>query len=334
MDNQIVEYSINEAEISKMADIYMNLTVEDLDDNEGLASVHAARMVMVKHRTAVDKLRKSANENAQAFIKNNNANAKKLLDLMEPIELHLKTEEEKVVKELERIKAEQDRIQKEITQKRLDDLLAVNVVMPFFDVATMDDNTYETLLDNSTHKYKAEQLRVQEETRAREEAEAKLATERAELERVRAEQEVVAKAQAEKERALQADVDRLIAAKRAEQERKDREEFEKEADERARIKAEADAKAKVEADALREKERIEREAREKKEREEAEAAEKIRLAELAPDKEKLILFAGKINLLADSALILKSKKAKHLFNHTINKLTIIETDFLSGIKEL
>jgi len=312
----------------------MGLKVMSLDDQEGFEAVHSGRMVIKGKRVEVEKKRKELKASALEWGKKVDSEAKRIFGLLEPIEKHLQAEEDKITKEKERIKAEQDRIQKEITQKRLDDLLAVNVVMPFFDVATMSESDYAGLLDSSTNKYMAEQLRVQEETRAREEAESKLAIERAEIEKMRQEQAEQAKIQLEKEKALQSERDAINAEKRAEQERKDREAFEKEADERARIKAEADAKVKVEADALREKDRIEREAREKKEREEAEAAEKIRLAELAPDKEKLILFAGKINLLADSALILKSKKAKHLFNHTINKLTIIETDFLSGIKEL
>lgn len=69
---ELVKYNINEAEIAKMSDIYMNLAIDDIEDQEAFDAIHSGRMVMVKHRTGVDKLRKSANENAQKFIKNNN----------------------------------------------------------------------------------------------------------------------------------------------------------------------------------------------------------------------------------------------------------------------
>jgi hypothetical protein len=98
-----------------MSNIYLNLTISDLDNKEEFDQVHSARMIMVAHRTGIDKLRKSSNADAQTFIKNNNSNAKKLLSLMEPIETHLKDEEGKVTKEKERIKAEN--LIKEITEE-------------------------------------------------------------------------------------------------------------------------------------------------------------------------------------------------------------------------
>ena len=136
---QVVKYNVNEAEISKMASIYLELTIKDINDKEGFDSVHSARMVMVKHRTSIDKLRKSSNEDAQKFIKDNNANAKKLLDLMEPIETHLTTEEEKVTKEKERIKAEEEARNRAKIETRINDLLKYGVVKPFMEVATMGD---------------------------------------------------------------------------------------------------------------------------------------------------------------------------------------------------
>ena len=185
---EVIKYSINEAEIAKMSDIYMGLTVKSIDDAEGLAAVHSARMVMVKHRVGIDKLRKSSNEEAQAFIKNNNNNAKKLLALIEPIENHLKSEEGKIEAEKARIKEEADRIAKEKIQKRVDALFAVNVVLPFMDIALLSDADYEDKLILATDAYRTEQQRLEEERKAKEEEEAKLVIERAEIERIKAEQ--------------------------------------------------------------------------------------------------------------------------------------------------
>ena len=306
---EVIKYSINEAEIAKMSDIYMGLTVKSLDDSEGLSAVHSARMVMVKHRTSIEKLRKSSNENAQAFIKNNNNNAKKLLVLLEPIEMHLKNEEGKVEAEKARIKAEADRIEKEKIQARVDALFAVNVVLPFMDVATMTDEEYEDKLILATDAYRTEQQRIAEEQRIKKEEEAKLAIERAEIERIKAEQEVRAKEQAEREEALKAQERAVEDAKRKEIERQEQIAWQAHESERLRILAEADAA-----------EKIEREAREKREREQSELAEQKRQAELAPDKEKLLLFADKIQALTEGNLSLKSKKARSVFSDTIKAI--------------
>jgi len=280
---ELIKYSINEAEIAKMSDIYMGLTVKSLDDEEGLAAVHSARMVVVKHRTSIDKLRKSSNEEAQAFIKNNNNNAKKLLALIEPIENHLKSEEGKIEAEKARIKAEADQIAKEKIQKRIDTLFALNVIMPFSDVATMADNEYSALLDKSQANFEDEQRRIAVEKATMAAEEKKLAEERAEIEKIKIEQEARAKAQTEREEALKRQEKAIEDAKRKEAERIEREAFEREIFEEARLQAEIDATKK-----------IEREAREKKEKEEDELVEKVRIEMLRPDREKIIAWAKSI----------------------------------------
>lgn len=291
---QVVKYNVNEAEISKMASIYMELTIKGINDKEGFDSVHSARMVMVKHRTSIDKLRKSSNEDAQKFIKDNNANAKKLLDLMSPIEDHLTKEEEKVTKEKERLKAEAEAKERAKTEARINGLLQYGVVRPFMEVATMGDGEYDALFCASKTAWEVEQKRLVDEKaqveadrialqKIRDEEVAKLEAQRKEQEAERYRLENIRKEQEEATRKIEAEKKALEDEKRKEQERKDREAFEKQAAENARIKAEKEAI-----------EKAEREVKAKKEREEAEVAEKARQEELMPEKEKLLTFAQKL----------------------------------------
>jgi hypothetical protein len=300
---EIVKYNINEAEIAKMSDIYMHLAIKDIDDKEGIESVHSARMVMVKHRNAVNKLRKSANEDAQAYIKNNNSNAKKLLALMEPIETHLKNEEEVITNEIKRIEAEKEALEKKRTQDRVDELFTVGVVLPYFDVAMMTDEIYDEMFEAAAKKNHIEQLRLEEEKKAKETEEKRLADDRAEIEKVKKEQETKAKEQEEKEKALQAERDKIEADKKAEEDRKNRETFEKKVAEDAKIQAEKDAK-----------EKAERETRELKEKEEREVAEKRRLEFLKPDKEKLLAWIESFNQTNNPTPQLQSKEALGILN--------------------
>ena len=74
---EIVKYGVNQAAIAKMDSIYLNLSIDGIDDNDGYDEVHSAKKIIVKHRTSIDKLRKATNKDAQEFINNNNKNAKK-----------------------------------------------------------------------------------------------------------------------------------------------------------------------------------------------------------------------------------------------------------------
>ena len=241
MKTEVVKYTTNEAEIAKMSAIYMELTVKGLDDTEGLEAVHSARMTIVKHRTGIDKLRKATNADAQTFIKTNNANAKKLLELMAPIEEHLKTEEEKITKEKERIKAEEERLEKIKTDGRVTSLFTVGVNIPYLEAAMLSDEEYTAWLDIATNDYNTERLRLQEEQKTSDEAAAKLAADQAEIARIQKEQEDKAEAQAEAEKAIEIKLKAIEDEKKAAIERLEREEFEKKAIEKAIIQAKKDA---------------------------------------------------------------------------------------------
>ena len=333
MEQQVVKYDVNAAEIAKMSDIYMGLTIKDLDDHAGFESVHSARIVMVRHRTGVDKLRKSANETAQKFIKNNNANAKKLTGLMEPIETHLKTEEDKITKEKERIKAQEEKLEQERIKRKVDALFAVNVVMPFFDVALLSDEGYGILLEKSIRIAEEKTRLAEEEKLAKEKAEKELVAERAELEKLRAEQEAIAKGQKEERQKLAAEKHAIEVAKQAKIDRKEREAFEKQAKEDARIQAEKDAKVRAEKEALETQEKAEREAKELKTKEEAKAVEKIRQAELLPDKEKLIDLAMTIKQIISPPAI-KDEVVKEIISVTLYELSSIADNVIKQAEDL
>lgn len=269
-------YDVNLAGIAKLKEQYMPLEITDLNNKEQFDAVHDARMVMVKVRTTIDKQRRSNNGTANKYIKDNNATAAELADAAAPIEMHLLAEEKKVTDEQKRIKAEEERKEKEKIQGRVDALFAVNVVLPYMEIAVMSDEEFEVWLSDAKHVWEIEQKRLAEEKKARDEEDARLALERAELVRIRKEQEDRARAQEEATKAIEAERKNLEEAKRAEEERKNREIFER------------DAKAKAQLEALKEaNERIEREKEEKAKA----AAEEDRQEALKPDKEKLLAWA-------------------------------------------
>ena len=200
-------------------------------------------------------------------------------------------EENKVFEEQKRIKAEEEEKQRKIIQGRVDELLNIECVMPFMEVATLSDEEYTDLLMGKTLEYEAAQAKKADEEAARKAEAERLAKQKAEQE---AEADKLKKAQ-----------DALEAEKKAVQKEKDRlekEAFEKQALENARIQAEADAKAKIEREAKKA----------------IKAAEEAKRAEaLKPDKEKINYWLEQIENALDASPEVEDKNAVEFVSRVI-----------------
>jgi len=311
MDKQLATYDINEAHIAEVVDKYKGFALVP-GDTKSKAVLMEGLKEHREIRLAIEKKRKANNEKANKYIKDNNTEGKRLHALNDPGEKYLKDIRQKEDDRINAIQEEAARKEKERIQKRVDVLAEYGKVLPFFDVAGMSDEIFETILTTATAEYEAEQARVAEAIRLEEEAKAKeeadrraeskrLAKEREDLDRQKAEQEAdrkrlaeiqvgieaEQKAKWEKFEAHQAAIKKEIDEKRAAfeaeqkaaQEKKSREEFER----KAKEKAEADAKAETE-----------RKQQEQAERERAEAEEKARQDALRPDKDKLLSFLQEV----------------------------------------
>jgi uncharacterized FlgJ-related protein len=104
---QLVKFNVTDAAIAQMAERYMKLTINGLEDTEGFKAVHVARMDVKGRRIEVEKTRKSLKEEALRFGKLVDGEAKRITALIAPIEEHLQSEEDKIQAEKDRIKAEE-----------------------------------------------------------------------------------------------------------------------------------------------------------------------------------------------------------------------------------
>ncbi len=246
-EKQVVKYDIDDATLSNMESIYPNLTITDLEDKEQFVSVHLARMVVRGYRVDLDHAVKKYNDQANQFKKKVKADAAPIYARLEPMEMHLVLEEKKVTDEQKRIKDEEDRLEREKIQVRVDAFLSVGVALPFIEVATMTDEQFLEL-HREAEKIQIEEQKKLEAEKAAAEAESKrLADERFELDRQKAEakaaQAKIDREQEEVAAALQAEKDQLAADQKAAQEKIDKANAKIEADRKAlegEKKAEAD----------------------------------------------------------------------------------------------
>ena len=345
--DEVIVYAVTDAAIAKMKELYMALKVSGLDDEEGFSAVHDGRMVVKGKRIEVEKKRKEYKAESLAYGRKIDAEAKRIFSLLKPIEDHLQSQENIITKEKKRIKAQEEAKEKLKIETRASELFALGVNMPFFDLAMLSENEYAEKLRSAKEAYDAEQLRLAEEEKKKEE-------EHFELERLRKKEEADRKAENERleklgrEQALEAerlakiqsDIDAkekaqekerqkivaekyaIEAAKQAEIDRKEREEFEKEAQEKARIQAEKD-----------EIERSAREAKKLKEKEAVKAAEKARQIELAPDREKLLDLAMTIRQIISPPAI-KSKTAKEIVKNVLGALSVVADNLTKQAEEM
>ena len=292
---EIANFPVADEAIAELAERYMPLTINGIDDKEGFAEVHAARMDMVRTRVAVENRRLEVGRLFTGGKKIVDDEAKRLIADMKQIEDHLQAEEDAVKEEKARIKAEEEAKRQAVIDARFDALTEVEAMVNPSAVAAMSDADFAELLAEKTeaHRQKKEQeakeaaehkAREEEEAAARAAEEKRLAEERAKLEAERKEQAAVLaaerKALEDKQRIIDEDRRRL-AAEQADRERKA--ELEK-------AKAEAAERARL-AEIERQKQEAEANARAETE----EKARREREAQLRPDRQKIAAFADALD---------------------------------------
>ncbi|MBA7559117.1 hypothetical protein ES708_00730 [subsurface metagenome] len=162
-----IKYDVNLAAIAKLREEYMPLEITDLKDKEQFDSVHAARMVMVKVRTSIEKERVTQKAEALQHGRDVDAAANVLFDESGPIETHLQTEEKKVTDEEKRIKEEELRQFRVVVEERVNALLLCGVALPFDEVAGWTDDKYDAEITRVEEEFKAEEQRKAEEEKER-----------------------------------------------------------------------------------------------------------------------------------------------------------------------
>jgi hypothetical protein len=303
---------------------HLSLTIAGVNDKKGLAAVHDARIEARDARIAVEKTRKKLNEDAQAWQKKVNAEAKRVTDDIVLIETSLRDKEDAIETEKARIKAAADEARRIKVKQRYDALQACGYTGDMMAVPEMADEAFAKVLATAQAE-KVLRDRAAEEERQRQAAEAEAAAEAtrkasaaldAERERLAAiqkqqEADAAAKRKAE-EAELKAERERLTAVKRqqdAEAERLRAEQARIEEDRQAharaaeieRARAEASERSRVETEQrlAREAEaaRLADERKAAQERADAEAkeAERLKAEALKPQREKLLAVASALD---------------------------------------
>lgn len=295
-------FSVSDEIIERNFKPYLELQCQGVEDRGGLALVHKARMECVSARTSIDKTRKAMGEESRKYIAAVNAEAKRLTDILAPIEEHLKSQEDLIEEEIERRKQEEADALYSVREKRLRDAGAKIVNESL--IRSMDEKAFEfevlRVADEARQEHEAAVRAFEEETKRQQERAAevernrleaeRLAAERAKMDRERAEHQAridaenakLAAARAEQEaaqRKIDAEKERLVAAERERVRQEQLEQARKGAAEKARIETE---------------QRLAREAAAAKAKASQEEADRVRRESMRPAREKLLAFADHV----------------------------------------
>lgn len=302
-ESRVAKLTAQDAAIDKLQQKYGELTVSSPQDMEGMKTVHGARMVVRTLRVALEKTRKDLKQDALDFGRMVDAEAKRLFAKIEPLESHLKAQEDIVLEEQARVEREAQEVKDAEARERMAQLSAVGDHRSMNEVSIFTPERFAAELEKSSFVFN-EKRRQEDEERARIQKERdEMEAQRQELERVRKEQEAAQAAiDAETKRlaALEADrLNKLHEAQRA-----------KEAEaEKVRIEAEAAQQA-----ILKERQRAHQEAEDAR-------IEAERLKAEAEAEEAAKPYKAKLRALASTILKLENPEGKHsqLVNAVLEK---------------
>ncbi|MDP2218512.1 MAG: hypothetical protein Q8J68_14640 [Methanolobus sp.] len=282
IDDKLFEtIAVTDAIIAQMAEQYLSLKINGIEDKDGFKKVHDARMVVKGTRVKVENKRKELKGDALRYGQAIDEEANRIKGLLLPIEDHLVTEEQAIIDALEAITKEKERQEELRIQVRRDRLAALGIAfngqvwicdMPHSGIKALPDVMVRSLTDSQFEEQiflfnriiaKEKRFADEEEVKRKEETEclAKIAVEQeaerqrlAEVARKQEEESNYLKAEQKKiEDARQKILDDAIHAQELEKARKEgAEKALKDAEEFARQNAlklaEADRLAKIVAE--------------------------------------------------------------------------------------
>ena len=279
-----------DAQVTELIERYSGLTVTGIEDTEGIKACHDARMELKKVRIAVDKTGKQLRDAANAYSKRCKAEADGIIARITPLEKELQDKEDIVKREQERIAKEEAAALQARTHTRLLKLQEYGVAAMESVVRDMPEEEFAARAESARQEW-------EEKCRLERDQKAELARIKEQQDAVRQEQERKAAELEAKKDAIEADERRIEAAKAAEVQRlADIEAEKKRAEQIEKAKQEAAVAA-----AQAERERLERERLQAKE--EAERVERERMEELEsrPYKQKLNALADQVERLDNPA---------------------------------
>lgn len=210
---QLAKFSYKVADLQKKADEYGALTVDGVDDKEGLKILTRARIELKGDVTGIRKAGKALREFSNSYNKAIISREDELASIIEPVRDRLQARETEIEEEKQRIQEAKDKAEDDRIQVMIDKLAVVGHAVDYGVIKGLSDEQFEGMLIEATTIHTEKLRRDQEEAdnlklqKEKEERERKEESER--LEKQRKQQDAENKRIQEQQDQIRADQEKI-----------------------------------------------------------------------------------------------------------------------------
>jgi len=230
---ELITYTVTDAYLAQIKKDYLALTVQGLDDKDGYAKCHEARIEVKGRRVAVEKRRKELKSDSLEFGRKVDTEARRITVELEEVEDHLREQQDVIDNEKERIKEAEVKALREKLDARFLTMQKYRVLVSESELSVLSDEEFDGMAMDAKEAFENSELkRIADEKRLIElEAEREIQAQKIrdqEAENKRLKDEMIARQQKEiDEKERQIEEERRGRAKlEAKQKEKDRKEAE------------------------------------------------------------------------------------------------------------
>lgn len=143
IETELKKFNLADAEIAKLSTKYLALKIKDVDDKEGIKAVSEALKDITKKNTGIEKTRVAEKALYLKIGKAIDTEAKRLTALITPIKEYLKKEEDRIENEIQQNKIDEQTKALNKINDRMQRLSAVGAAMDFEVMKNMTDEAFE-----------------------------------------------------------------------------------------------------------------------------------------------------------------------------------------------
>jgi hypothetical protein len=140
---ELTKFDVVVPAVAELSKEFLPLKIISIDDTEGYTEVSKALRFVVSRRTAVEDKRKELKADSLAYGRAVDARAKEITEMLSPIELHLKSEKDRIDEEKEQIKKREEEAKLAIINDRSNKLIRLGGVL------LMTEYIWKSKIDNT-----------------------------------------------------------------------------------------------------------------------------------------------------------------------------------------
>jgi hypothetical protein len=140
---ELTKFDVVVPAVAELSKEFLPLKIASIDDTEGYAEVSKALRFIVSKRTSVEDKRKELKADSLAYGRAVDARAKEITEMLSPIELHLKSEKDRIDAEKEEIKKREEEAKLNVINERSNKLIRLGGLL------LMTEYIWKSKIDNT-----------------------------------------------------------------------------------------------------------------------------------------------------------------------------------------